>query len=90
MAKYIDAEAAKRMAVETVVSTMPDVAELLEKAIDNIPAADVEPVRHGRWLINPDGYYPYCSECKQEPARCIMTNYCPNCGAKMDEGDEEK
>lgn len=58
--------------------------------IECVPVADVEPVRHGRWLINPDGYYPYCSECKQEPARCIMTNYCPNCGAKMDEGDEEK
>lgn len=40
----------------------------------------------GRWLINSDGYYPYCSECKEEPKSGIMTHYCPNCGAKMDKG----
>ena len=53
-----------------------------------IPAADVEPVSHGKWLINSDGYYPYCSECKEEPKSGIMTHYCPNCGAKMDKEDE--
>lgn len=46
--------------------------------------ADIEIVRHGRWIISSDGYYPYCSECKQEPKGGNMTNYCPHCGAKMD------
>ena len=54
------------------------------KCIKEAPAADVESVRHGKWLINSDGYYPYCSECKEEPKSGIMTNYCPNCGAKLD------
>ena len=58
------------------------------KCIKEAPAADVEPVRHGKWLINSDGYYPYCSECKEEPKSGIMTHYCPNCGAKMDKEDE--
>ena len=37
----------------------------------------------GEWLINPDGYYPYCSVCYNEPENGKMTNYCPNCGAYM-------
>ena len=56
--------------------------------IESAPAADVAEVVHGRWLINSDGYYPYCSECKEEPKSGIMTHYCPNCGAKMDKEDE--
>jgi hypothetical protein len=56
-----------------------------EKLISN---ADVAEVTHGRWLINSDGYYPYCSVCKEEPKSGIMTHYCPNCGAKMDKEDE--
>lgn len=35
----------------------------------------------GKWFINSDGYYPYCSQCKYEPKE--MTRYCPNCGAEM-------
>lgn len=35
------------------------------------------------WKICCDGYYPYCSECNEEPPYKIMTDYCPNCGAYM-------
>lgn len=41
----------------------------------------------GEWRINSDGYYPYCSECKEEPKNRETTKYCPNCGAKMEEQD---
>lgn len=51
---------------------------------DNGDVVDVALVMHGRWLINSDGYYPYCSECKEEPKHGEMTHYCPNCGARMD------
>lgn len=40
-------------------------------------------VKHGQWKINSDGYYPYCSECGKEPQGREMTDFCPNCGAKM-------
>lgn len=67
---------------------------LCKYVIDKIrtfPAADVEPVRHGKWISNfgmaPDSK---CSECGSEyewwePSEA---HYCPNCGAKMDRGEE--
>lgn len=69
-------------------------------AIDNAPAADVAPVRHGRWLHTeePLGWKDVdCMECSAchdswiiEEDYCFddmpLWNYCPNCGAKMDEG----
>lgn len=63
----------------------------------SIPAADVAPVRHGRWLDKPGGTYQrmqsWCSVCgKRSGIGGIESNrhkpYCPNCGALMDkEGD---
>ena len=49
-----------------------------------VKVKDVKEIVHGKWLINCDGYYPYCSECKEEPKGGNMTKYCPHCGAKMD------
>ena len=58
-------------------------------AIEEAPTVDAEPVRHGHWLTSPTGWL-YCSECEGEPP-CeinVRTDYCPNCGAKMDEVEE--
>ena len=54
------------------------------RAINEEPTADVAEVKHGKWKINSDGYYPYCSECNNEPENGKLTKYCPECGAKMD------
>lgn len=62
------------------------VAEILREQIDfakGLPQVEPEP-RKGKWLINSDGYYPYCSECNAEPKSGEMTNFCPKCGAKME------
>lgn len=48
------------------------------------PTTDVEPVKYAKWEICSDGYYPYCSNCKNEPQGGVMTPFCPNCGTKMD------
>jgi hypothetical protein len=50
-------------------------------------AEDVAPVRHGHWeVIDAEEPRRYgCSECKR--LSWYMENYCPNCGAKMDEGE---
>jgi NADH pyrophosphatase NudC (nudix superfamily) len=59
-----------------------------ERAISEMPTADVQPVKHGRWKLRCYGDYPYCSSCNNEPKSREMTLYCPNCGARMD-GDSE-
>ena len=57
----------------------------LEK-IRKMPAADVAPVVHGRWLNTEhlDGHmYGECSECHKIR---IIDEYCSHCGARMDGG----
>ncbi len=64
-----------------------------DKIIDGIyeiPSADVAPVRHGEW-IHPREYglnlpEHYCSECRAWEYSDVESKFCPNCGAKMDEG----
>ena len=63
------------------------------------PAADVAPVVHGRWDDIPNKYAAIageygsyhgnattCSVCHEVNPNAFKTNYCPNCGAKMDGG----
>ena len=59
--------------------------------LEDAPAADVEPVRHGKWVkIGADkrgrGGIWQCSLCKG--SELFVTDYCPNCGAKMDQEAE--
>lgn len=57
---------------------------------ENLPAADVAPVVHGLWN-NMDGYKTrkVCSECGWDvPEYGKFYSYCPNCGAKMDRGED--
>ena len=57
-----------------------------EEVIMKIPAADVEPVRHGRWIeYKHEGQMAqYCSECGSDPGVIYIYKRCPECGAKMD------
>lgn len=55
--------------------------------------ADVQEVRHGRWISNDLGGYKwayYCSECGWVDGYPFNDRhkYCPHCGAKMD-GERE-
>ena len=56
----------------------------VEFLLANIPAADVAPVRHGRWKNGGNGLYDTCSACEKEIYLAIPMNYCPNCGAVME------
>ena len=59
--------------------TSKDVRRLL-----SIPAADVAPVVHGRWIASHDEFCT-CSICKYPfYVGWNQANYCPNCGAKME------
>lgn len=62
--------------------------------IEALPAADVAPVVHGRWIhsryedCSEQFELVKCSQCNHEAYAMALYvhggNYCPNCGAKMD------
>lgn len=84
--------------VEIVLNQVKIILEISEEEITNMKNYKImrtakrylndseisQPANRGKWLICSDGYYPYCSVCRHEPVRGEMTNYCPQCGAKMD------
>ena len=83
MAEYIDREKAKRL-------LHIEYAYAAEQLLDEIPAADVAPVVHGRWGDDGSGII-ICSECGRGYNLIPRyTNFCPNCGAKMDGGDSNE
>lgn len=65
------------------------------KKIIGIPAADVAPVRHGKWIIK-DKHIYQCNRCGNYlDIRGLNggrgdANYCPNCGAKADGGGDHE
>ena len=70
-------------------------AEEAVMSVRRIPAADVAPVRHGRWICINKRYGAYeCSVCHGMDSNCsdyygihavTEQEFCPSCGAKMDE-----
>ena len=92
MAEYIEREAAIK---ELMNDTPEQVGYSREDAADCIrymDAADVAPVRHGRWEEASDGDGIVCPFCRTDFCTIIYDteyfNYCPNCGAKMDEKED--
>lgn len=73
-------------------------------ALDSVesfaPIADAESVRHGHWIRSSDGYWDECSKCHASidismgsdiynaDGDKVEYDWCPHCGAKMDEMDE--
>lgn len=63
-------------------------AREIEEVLRAVPAADVVPVRNGRWIEDHD--YLKCPECSVMVKRDFTFfdigdwNYCPNCGERMD------
>lgn len=91
--EYISREAA----LEITTRTCGDYAAAFAE-IRKLPAADVAEVVHGEWLRADDDWNSLttiqCSLCSEE--WCFETDddvsllnykYCPNCGARMDGGD---
>lgn len=96
MAEYIKRESA----IEAIMSDPPDAhyQSWYAEKIKAIPAADVAPVRYGRWIEPSRLYYGAkqyeCSICYSDTfwkKHSISEKYphCPNCGCRMDGGDDE-
>ena len=84
MAEYIEREALMMYA-----DTQPG-GLISNKSIQFFQAADVAPVKHGRWIEHKHFHHDHyidstykCSECKVEEP--LTSDYCPNCGARMDD-----
>nr|UWF99167.1 MAG: hypothetical protein [Bacteriophage sp.] len=100
MAEYVKREAImkfpirkdqcdKEHANEHFIFGVESVLEYVEK----LPAADVAPVVHGRWMES--GPLLECQSCGEIYSRLggnagKLWNYCPNCGAKMDGGVDDE
>ena len=90
MAEYIERESLYEKAYwhgehPDVGNPFPDGVDAIDiKDVDAIPAADVAPVRHGRWLcVDTDTeQFFLCNRCKKK--EYWESDYCPSCGAKMD------
>ena len=83
MSEYIKREDATQITQKRldVVSAYIDICKL--------PAADVAPVVHGKWIYKKEWgrlITNECSVCKQilTTQNGELMNYCPHCGAKMD------
>ena len=58
--------------------------ERVLEIVKSAPTVDAVEVVHGRWIQSEPGYR-LCSHCMADVAIYSgHTNYCPNCGAKMD------
>ena len=102
MTEYIEREAAVKIAAKyglangSALGKHSGIADCIATEISVFPAADVAPVRHGKWIEPSRLYYGAkqyeCSLCCSDTfwkKHSITEKYphCPNCGAKMDEGD---
>lgn len=96
MAEYID-----RVAVETMLENAQIITDgeycgycTEDVNLNEIPAANVAEVRHGRWVEASDGDGVVCSECGTDFCTMIHETekfrFCPNCGARMDKEDEHE
>lgn len=107
MAEYIEkATLLNRVIIPSICSCVQGpTAERLKKfcidTVNNISAADVAPVVHGRWVVDVAQFqFLMCSSCgtfhytgtrSTQEANVLKShwyNYCPNCGAKMDIDEE--
>ena len=103
MAEYIEREALYEKAYwhgehPDIDNPFPDGVDAIDiEDVDAIPPADVAPVKHARWIeytkvIIPEPYNKWeqawkCSECGFDDG-FVGYDYCPNCGAKMDGGND--
>lgn len=81
-------------ALEITTRTCGDYAAAFAE-IRKLPAADVVEVVHEKWLLDRWPSWPHreCSRCKIMITRTKEVadqywQYCPNCGARMDGGNE--
>ena len=95
MPEYIEREAAVKVAEKyglangSALGRHTGLADCIASEIADIPAADVAPVVHGRWVcVDTDTeQFFLCNKCKKK--EYCESNYCQNCGCRMDGGESD-
>ncbi len=96
MATYIDRETYRNRLADLESWCQDERKPGLKQALemfDEVPAADVASVVHGRWIPTEHPFMNECEDCSNCGYRTVYGNdypYCPNCGAKMDGGDHNE
>lgn len=102
MSKYIDADSLYERLEQRYRQIVEKYADLdaqqyimgfgeAVNALKNEPAADVQEVKHAKWVHS--GEYTQCSSCEHvtddfcydDEMNMILPHYCSNCGAMMEE-----
>lgn len=99
MSEYIiRANDLRKVLAEEYGEESPIVTAWLPHYLEKIPTIDAVPVVHSRWSKKIWGAKKECPRCKApmpytkvKSGYCVLwkSNYCPNCGAKMDENEKE-
>ena len=88
---YIERESAIKSLLNDCLGQVSYSREDAADCVRYMDAADVVPVRHGRWeiVVGSDGKeHMVCTGCRKQQDLTGVFSYCPNCGAKMDGGAE--
>lgn len=91
----IDLDDAKQFGGKSLIENYCEGLYEATELVDDIPAADVAPVVHGRWVSVVGKRDRICSRClHNEPYKnadddAEVFEFCPHCGAKMDGGDSD-
>ena len=93
MAEYIERESLIEKCHWVIRSDGTRVYVCHVEDIETAPAADVTPVKHGKW-IDGDPICPICGEDKFKDLDADIWSdwkpkHCPNCGAPMDGGEND-
>lgn len=87
----IKEESTKHDGIEWVIYNRASESALnmIERGVQEIPAADVAPVVHAKWehTHTSESYFNECwrcSACGFDDTEGFVFEFCPHCGAKMD------
>ena len=73
---------------EPIQESAIKLVEATRDYIASLSAADVAPVKHGRWILVDNNGTGVCSECNRQDHIDPLATHCRYCGALMD-GEED-
>ena len=87
MSEYVSKEELKKFfeSIEITVAgrsraeAIGEVLQAIYIGVMELPITDAEPVRHGKWMGT------VCTACGESTSFYYDCDYCPHCGARMDE-----